>query len=153
MPDPICQRDMATEEFKASKLITEYTTDISDTICAEITIGKSLAEICRTLDINYKYVFKWLRENKEFEDNYIRAREAQADFHVDEVISIADTEEDPAKARVRIDARKWVAGKMKPKKYGDSTQIKHADADGNKLSWAEVQRQINGRTAGLPSDD
>ena len=38
---------------------------------------------------------------------------------------IADTEDDAGKARVRIDARKWLAGKMKPKVYGDKQTVEH----------------------------
>lgn len=132
--------------------MTLFDQAIADIICDEISHGNSLATVCREKDIDYTSVFRWLRENESFTQDYTRAREAQADFHADEIIGIADTEEDSKKARVRIDARKWVAGKMKPKKYGDSTQIKHADADGNKLSMAEILGQIDGRTADLPSD-
>lgn len=132
--------------------MTEYTADIGDKICLRIGMGKSLVKICKELHIKYYQVFEWLKENEEFSNNYTCAREAQADFHADEIIDIADTEPDANKARVRIDARKWVAGKMKPKKYGDSTQIKHADANGDKLSMADILGSLDGRTADLPSD-
>lgn len=133
--------------------MAEYVPDTGALICAEIAEGKSLAAVCRENEINYRHVFDWLANNKQFADNYARAREAQADYHADEIIGIADTEEDPNKARVRIDARKWVAGKMKPKKYGDSTQIKHADANGDKLSFCDILRELDGRTAGLPGSE
>jgi hypothetical protein len=48
-----------------------------------------------------------------------RAREERADLVADEIITIADTETDPQKARNRIDARKWWAARVNPKKYGD----------------------------------
>lgn len=132
--------------------MSKYNPEVADAICEAISQGSSLVKACKEMGLYYGTVFKWLADNKDFENNYTRAREAQADYHADEIIGIADTEDDPNKARVRIDARKWVAGKMKPKKYGDSTQIKHADADGEKLSlkglWDEVSG--TGRSRGLP---
>lgn len=133
--------------------MTEYSKDLGDKICLAIYHGSSLVRVCKELTVTYQYVFKWLAENQEFADNYARAREAQADYHADEIIEIADTEADSNKARVRIDARKWVAGKMKPKKYGDATMVKHADADGEKLTLKGILSEINGSTADLPRDE
>lgn len=70
-------------------------------------------------------VMKWLRERPEFADQYARAREEQAESYADEIVQIADDEPDPAKARVRVDARKWVASKLKPKKYGERATVSH----------------------------
>lgn len=82
--------------------------------------GESLMAICRTAGMPCReFIYEWLQEDKTFADDYARAREAQADFYADQVAEIADTEDDPNRARVRIDARKWIAGKMRPKKYGD----------------------------------
>lgn len=108
--------------------MTEYSDSLANTICAQISLGNSLVRICEKLKIRYGAVFEWLAENESFANNYARAREAQADYHADSIIEIADTEEDSNKARVRIDARKWVAGKMKPKKYGDK-QVISGDSD------------------------
>jgi hypothetical protein len=86
---------------------------------------------------NKSTVFRWLAARKEFSDQYARAREEQAETLADEIVEIAD--DDPgvisrgegdrvevsvdsaavAHQRLRIDARKWVASKLKPKKYGD----------------------------------
>jgi hypothetical protein len=68
-------------------------------------------------------VYTWLRERPSFLDHYERARQSQADSLFDDVIDISDTEDDPRRAKVRIDARIWAAGKLKPKKYGDTKHI------------------------------
>ena len=47
----------------------------------------------------------------------------QQEFYAAQVISIADTEKDPAIARNRMDARKWYASKVAPKKWGDKVDI------------------------------
>jgi hypothetical protein len=54
-----------------------------------------------------------------------RARAVQADHYADEIIEIVDTEKDPARARVRTDARKWVTSKLAPRKYGDKLETEN----------------------------
>ena len=106
--------------------MTAYTPELADDICAALAEGKSLVRVCRELDVEYRNVFAWLRdpEKKDFADNYASAREAQAHLFAEEVITISDDaglQSDDK--RVRIDARKWYAGKMQPKKYGDKTVL------------------------------
>ena len=36
------------------------------------------------------------------------------------------------RSQLRIDARKWIAGKLRPKKYGETTRLEHA-TDANTL--------------------
>jgi hypothetical protein len=91
-------------------------------------------------------VYLWLLKNKVFSDLYTRAREDQSDTLADQIMEIGDeipmmviTDEDgkvtkrmdPAginRNRLRVDARKWVAAKLKPRKYGDR-QILAGDKD------------------------
>ncbi len=97
------------------------------TICRELALGRPLIRICEDDGMpGYSTVIAWRAEDAEFQAMYARAREEQADWHAEEIIEIADTEPDPNKARVRIDARKWAASKLKPKTYGDRLQL---DAD------------------------
>jgi hypothetical protein len=79
---------------------------------------------------------KWcLDENKMTE--YAHAREKRAEVIFEDILTIADdasgdkkyTEQGEvidsefvARSRIRIDARKWMLGKMQPKKYGDRIQ-------------------------------
>lgn len=111
----------------------KYTDEMANTICEKIASGASLVRICAEVGISYTTVMKWLNDFPAFAEDYTRARENQADFHADEIVAIADEEEDPNKARVRIDARKWVAAKMRPKKYGDKVTQEHTGADGQPL--------------------
>jgi hypothetical protein len=102
-------------------------------------------------------VIRWLADIPEFRDQYARARELQADVYADEIVAISDevTAEAAAvaKARLQTDSRKWVAGKLRPKVYGDASTIKHADADGNKIEFSERLKQEIATKAngGLPS--
>jgi hypothetical protein len=84
-------------------------------------------------------VFRWLANNKEFRDQYARAREVQADVLADEILDIADDSSDPAKARVQIDARKWLAGKLRPKVYGDKVSQEITGADGGPVQVTRIE--------------
>lgn len=112
--------------------------ELADEICARIAMGESLLAICRDDHMPWpSTVYHWRRENRDFAFNYARAREDQGDTNADEIADVrakvASGELDPAAARVIIDALKWEAGKRKAKVYGDSTMLKHADADGEPL--------------------
>ena len=100
-----------------------YGPRMADRICAELALGRSLRAICQADDMPcVTTVMRWLRTRPEFREQYAIAREAQADALADEIVDIADEacdRETTATAKLRIDARKWVAAKLKPKKYGE----------------------------------
>lgn len=111
-----------------------FTQDIADAICTRLGLGQSLRTICEAETMPDKAtVFRWLDDNRDFRDQYARARETQASAYADEIVDIADTEKDPQKARVRIDARKWHASKLAPKKYGDFNRTELSTADDKPL--------------------
>ncbi len=101
-------------------------------ICDLLIEGRSFRTICDALELSHSTVSRWIRENPKFRQQYGRARRWQARFAADEIIEIADdTSNDVTgelqmpngvavqRAKLRIDARKWVAAKLLPKKYGD----------------------------------
>lgn len=112
---------------------SSYTAEIAEKICneiAETTIP--LCKICEREDMpSLSAVYEWIGKHPEFAEKYARAKSDQAERFANEIVEIADSEPDPKKAAVRIDARKWVAAKLLPKKYGDRQQIEFPDKDGN----------------------
>jgi hypothetical protein len=126
--------------------VTTYKEETALIICDRLAEGESLKSICEDDGMPARStVFKWLAENTTFSDMYARAREEQADAVFDEILSIADDgrndwmerrgEEDAGwvtngenlqRSKLRIDARKWMAGKLRPKKYGDKLDIEHS---------------------------
>lgn len=129
-----------SEEIMPAGRPSEYTQDMADIICAQLADGESLRTVCLAEDMPSKTsVFRWLRTHDEFRDQYARAKEESADALTDEMLDIADDgsndwmkrhgkdDEDYwvtngeciQRSRVRIDTRKWIASKLKPKKYGD----------------------------------
>lgn len=104
---------------------SDYTDEVALEICAQIAEGKSLRSICKAEGLpSLRTVMRWLNEREAFQQQYARAREDQADSLADELIDIADRDDlDPNDKRVRLDARKWAASKLKPKKYGDRLEL------------------------------
>lgn len=119
-----------------------FTEDLGDAICARITAGESLRSICMDDAMPETVtVFRWLRQHADFCSNYTRAREEQADTLADEIVSIADERDGKAimadgaevavvfdstavaRNKLRVEARKWVAAKLKPRKYGERVQV------------------------------
>jgi hypothetical protein len=103
----------------------DFRQDIADEICQLLISGESLRRICENEAMPSRgRVFQWLAENDTFANQYARAREMQTEALVEECLEIADDPEiDAAQARIRIDTRKWLAGKLRPKKYGDKLDV------------------------------
>lgn len=133
---------------------SQFNQDVADVICERIVEGQSLREIVRDPVMPASStVFKWLSQFLSFAEQYTRAREAQADTIFDEILDIADNaqndwmeragedggtslvenRESIRRAQLRIDARKWMAGKLRPKKYSDKLELEHSGKDGAPL--------------------
>jgi len=115
---------------------TDYTKDMADKICEKIANGRSLRSICAEDGVPpMKTIYRWLEANEEFRHQYARARDKQADYFAEEIIEIADSAEAESaavsKAKLQIDARKWAASKIAPKKYGDKQEIDVKSSDGS----------------------
>lgn len=122
---------------------SSFKQSIADAICLRMISGESLRSICRDDDMpGATTVFAWLRERPEFQKQYARAQLDRADHMAEEILDIADDSRNDtewrgrdgqeyevansewiARSRVRIDARKWLMGKMNPKKYGDRVAL------------------------------
>lgn len=115
-----------------------YTNELGEAICSAIADGMSLrAVLARPGMPSKSMVMRWLADERyiEFRDQYTCAREDLADKLADEILQIADDGSNDtfldangnvkvnhdviARARLQIDARKWLAAKLAPKKYGD----------------------------------
>jgi hypothetical protein len=111
-----------------------YSDELAALILGRISDGESLRKICLDAEMpDRETVRRWLLQNEAFCGQYARAREEQADTLADEITDIADGNDAPDNKRVRIDARKWVAGKLRPKKYGERTAHEHTGPGGGAI--------------------
>lgn len=130
---------------------TKYSNAIVDKLCD--IIAKSSVGLRAILSEDNSLpamttIIRWLsEEDKEyFRVQYARAREAQAIMMADEIIAIADdgtndymtitkgdveynveNREVTSRSKLRVEARKWVAAKLLPKKYGDRIDLTTGD--------------------------
>jgi hypothetical protein len=148
---------------------SSYTQELADEICAKLAEGISLRTICKADEMpSTQTVFRWIRLHAEFRDQYARAKEESADALVDEMLDIADDgsndwmavhNEDNVgyrengeaiqRSRLRVDTRKWIAAKLKAKKYGDKIDHTHAAPGGGPIV---TRVELVGLTSGNSTD-
>lgn len=134
-----------------------------------ISEGGSVAGFCRDHpDAPHRSVFyQWIWADASLLDRYQRAREMSADTLAEDCVLIADSVRDAGQfdsarvnaARLAVDARKWVASKLKPKTYADrietvqsgSLTVEHklSDDDRAKVLAMIEARQIAGQAPNL----
>ena len=172
-PKPQAKAKGAAAQENASKAINKvgrssaYTKQIADVICIRLSEGESLRDIVKSPGMpDRATVYRWLLEQPAFCDLYTRAREEQADTLADEIISIADESPEISEVRdkdgnvldikidsgyvnyqkQRIEARKWTAMKLKPRKYGDKLAL---GGDAENPLRIEVQSEADSYLAAI----
>ena len=127
---------------------TIFNDEMAAEICARISEGRSLRSIVKDEDMPcMRSIMVWLQKHPTFVAQYARAREARADAIFDESFEIADdgsndymrrtgkdgeeswqlNGEHVQRSRLRVDLRKWAAGRLAPKKYGDRVGAEQGD--------------------------
>ena len=133
------------ELLRQNGVKSTYSVDIADRICVMLAEGRTITSICADDDMpGVDGVYGWLQKQPAFAEAYARAREAQQDTFAGQIIDIADNDDDPQRARNRIDARKWHAAKTAPRKYGDRVMQEITGADGGPIAIAALQVHMRG---------
>jgi hypothetical protein len=145
---------------------TIYSKELADKICIELALGKSMRTVCAMIGMPVmSAVFRWLREYEEFREQYARAKEEAADLMVEDMLDIADetskdiietkdrdgnvtgqklNKEAVLRSRLKVDTRKWIASKLKPKKYGEKLDLSSGGKPINhSASTAEIVSTVN----------
>lgn len=116
-----------------------------DFIIDELSNGKALTQICKDPEMpSFSTFQKWILRDGSLFKEYARARQLQADYYADETIEIADTDPNIARARNRMDARRWHASKLAPRKYGDriSQELNATIVNNTKINVAEIPEKV-----------
>lgn len=141
-----------------------YSPKLALEICQLIANGESLRSIVKRDGMPCRAtVQNWCLEYPDFAAKYEVAQSLRADFLFDECLEIADdasrdtvTKTRPdgstyeatdtehiTRSRLRVDTRKWVCGRMAPKKYGDRVVNEHSGVDGKPIevmTYTDEQR-------------
>lgn len=111
-----------------------------DEFISYIAQGGHMAAFCKSKVIPYTTLLTWLAADPSKSEMYARAREDRADVLADEIVAISDEVEVVARMhgeevvlavdaaavsrnKLRVDARKWAASKLKPRTYGDKIEL------------------------------
>ena len=110
-----------------------------------IKTGKSVRSVLKDKDrMCLAQFYKMIEQDKELIEYYERARLTRADSFFESIVEVADECQqgliEPNAARVAIDAYKWTAGRMAPKRYGDKSQLE-VDVKGE-LEITNITRKI-----------
>src|SRR6185312_3844044 len=134
----------------------KYTPELAAEICALIARGVSVNRIRneKLLPVSDFSIYEWIRTKPEFKDMYFRAKQEAADMMVEEMLDIVDDhswlklpKESQSAAiqhmRVKLDARKWLAMKLQPLRYGEKLEL-----SGNKEQPLVINMNYAGRADG-----
>ena len=107
--------------------------------------------MCVEAGISQRVLWNWLASDAELMKQYLRAKELCVDAYAEEIIEISDdgsrdtyTDEKGkevidreviARSQLRIDARKWYASRLAPKKYGDKLSAMQDGGDMGKPAY------------------
>lgn len=102
-----------------------FTDDDTEALCAYLAEGMSLRKACSQPGMpSIQTVFNWMRTRDGFVERYARAKAEAADAFAEDMLDIADDPSgDYQRDRLRVDTRKWLASKLKPKKYGEKLEL------------------------------
>jgi len=155
---------------KTKELTDNQRNEILDYIFEEMSNSNlSLTKLCNNAigffkleTLSHSTVLDWIEKFNRV-DEYVRARDNRQEFIFEEMMNIADCEDDDIviddkgtprvnndvinRDRLRIETRKWMLGKMNPKKYGDKLDV---TTDGDKLAPVTI---INLGSGVKPKDD
>ena len=129
-----------------------YSEQKANEILQMIESGMSLVSICALPDMpRISTVYDWIDKLPDLADKYARARQRQADTLASMVMTEAFNANDAQIGRLRIDALKWTASKLAPKKYGDKVEVEQTGNTALTVSFALPSRSGKPETIELES--
>lgn len=146
-----------------------------DEFMAHICAGGHLNGFCKLHGFSYTGMLEFIHADSSRSEMYARARQERADLLADEIVEIADEECTTVKAskhgsaddgegetevvfdavavarnKLRVDARKWVASKLKPRVYGDKLELSGEVGTPTKLSDDQLLERLQRFGVNLP---
>lgn len=128
-------------------------------VCEIYANGTTLTKACEVAGITKDRFWRLIGQNESYYHLFREAREKNAEALVEQMIEIADdgrndfmeqfdkdgehrgyfiNGEHSKRSELRIKTRQWIASKHKAKLYGDSSLVKLADNEGDKLNLPQI---------------
>lgn len=91
-----------------------FTEALGAEICSRLVNGERLDQICQSphMPKSRETIWRWRKANATFNADYLEARADQADVIADEILQIAETEQDIQRGRLKIEARRAVLHRL-----------------------------------------
>lgn len=103
-----------------------YSEEVAACICTRLIEGETMLAICQDEKMPARAtVYGWMEADDAFRARCTRAREEQAEYMDDLILTIANacTPETAFADKVKISAYQWRASKLKPRRYGDKLEL------------------------------
>lgn len=108
-----------------------------------VAAGESASAAAGYLGVSMNALNARIKASDELTFAYEEAREARADYHAERIEKIANDVEvgdmDAASARVSLDARKFLASRYSPDRWGDKQRVDLTVTDVNALHLEAVR--------------
>jgi hypothetical protein len=125
--DPSLQQNTSTPipDKKVMGRPSKFSQELADEICNRLAHGETLRSIIASSPHlpDRTTIYRWTDSNIGFRNQYTKARAEQADYYAELIVDESFSSHDAGIGRLRVDALKWAASKMAPKKYGDKIEI------------------------------
>lgn len=128
-------------------------------IVYRVSAGKSLSTVLRDPDLpSWPMFYAMLEQDPKLRQAYDKAVQDRADRMADEILELSDMEMPEGlegamasawvqQKRMQVDARKWIASKLKPRTYGDRIDVAVTDTrisviDALEAAQSRVAKQL-----------
>ena len=106
-----------------------------------IAHGHTQSRACDMAGLDVVTFSRW-RVKPEYAGIWAEAKDSQSEYWRDRIITVADEEEDPQRARLKQDALKWVLAKTRPREYGDKQTVEHSGPGGGVIAHDVTVRLV-----------
>jgi hypothetical protein len=125
----------------------DFDSEIYDAILERMAQGESLSAICRDRGMPTRTtILRRVTSDPAFEALYDRARQAMGDALAEQILEIADDAStdlsDPQsvnRAKLKVDARKWLASKLFPRQFGDVVRNEVSGPAGGPIAVKQIE--------------
>lgn len=125
-----------------NKKISRETINKTLSVIQAMKAGAGLKNAVAEQQLGIAEFFDAVHTHSDLEKLYTDAQSSRAEILVEEIVDISDMEEDPQRARIRLDARRWYASKMKPKKYGDKIDVNVSGSINIHAALTEARKRV-----------
>jgi hypothetical protein len=96
-------------------------------VAAHIAQGMTIGRLAEFIECSRPMLSFWINQTEERRTAVLGARKLKAEKLAEEALEIADQVDETSnsgvnKARLQVDTRKWMAGKLDPENYGDTAK-------------------------------